>query len=114
MFPAPFQYHKPATIEEALGLLDRFKDEAKLLAGGHSLIPAMKLRLAQPQHLIDLRHISALRGIRLDGNRLVVGAMTSHWEIESSPLIRLNLPVLVEVAAGIADPQVRNRGTIGG
>jgi carbon-monoxide dehydrogenase medium subunit len=114
MFPPPFQYHTPTTIEQALDLLERFKDDAKLLAGGHSLIPAMKLRLTQPQHLIDLRRIAALRGIETERDRLVLGAMTTHWEIESTPLVRSLHPVVAETAAVIADPQVRNRGTIGG
>jgi carbon-monoxide dehydrogenase medium subunit len=114
MYPAQFAYHRPKNIDEALGLIAAHGDEAKLLAGGHSLLPAMKLRLAQPGHLIDLREIPALRGIKVEGNKLVVGAMTTHWEVESSALVKEKLPLLSQVAGLIADPQVRNRGTMGG
>jgi len=114
MYPAAFEYHTPASVKEALGLLGKLKDDAKLLAGGHSLIPMMKLRLAQPKHLIDLRKIPGLTGIKQDGNSLAIGAMTTHWAIESSPLVKSKLAVLSEVASIIGDPAVRNRGTIGG
>jgi carbon-monoxide dehydrogenase medium subunit len=85
-----------------------------LLAGGHSLIPALKLRLAQPQHLIDLSGVGDLNQVRVTGNTLIIGATTTHWQVESSPVVRNVLPYLSKVAALIADPQVRNRGTIGG
>lgn len=114
MYPAKFDIHKPATVREALGLLETFGDDAKLLAGGHSLLPMMKLRLAAPEHLIDLSGIPALREIRQDGDALVVGAMARHWEVHTSDLVRRMQPLLATVAGEIADPQVRNRGTIAG
>ncbi len=114
MYPAAFEYHTPTTVKDALGLLGRFKDDAKLLAGGHSLIPMMKLRLAQPKHLIDLRKVPGLGGIKEDGGTIVLGAMTTHWQMESSPLLKQKCPILAETAAMIGDPQVRNLGTIGG
>ena len=114
MYPAAFEYHAPTSVKDALGLLGKHKDDAKLLAGGHSLVPMMKLRLAQPKHLIDLRKVPGLTGIKQDGNMLAFGAMTTHWEVESSALVKSKLAVLSEVAALIGDPAVRNRGTIGG
>lgn len=114
MIPAPFAYHAPTSLGEALRLLAAYGDEARLLAGGHSLLPLMKLRLATPAHLIDLGRIADLRGIRLEDGRIVVGAMTTHWMIESSDLLRQQLPLLPETAACIGDLQVRNMGTIGG
>jgi len=99
MYPAAFDYHAPGTIKEALDLLGKHKDDAKLLAGGHSLIPMMKLRLAQPKHLIDLRKVSGLSGIKQDGNVLAIGAMTTHWEVESSALVKSKLAVLSETAS---------------
>jgi carbon-monoxide dehydrogenase medium subunit len=104
MYPAAFDYHAPGTIKEALQLLGKHKDDAKLLAGGHSLIPMMKLRLAQPKHLIDLGKVPGLSGIKQDGNMLAIGAMTTHWEVESSALVKSKLAVLSEVAAIIGDP----------
>src|SRR2546428_5838506 len=114
MYPAAFDYHAPKNVKEALGLLGKLKDDAKILAGGHSLIPMMKLRLAQPKHLIDLRKVPGLSGIKADGKALVIGAMTTHWEVESSSAVKSKLPVLAEVASVIGDPAVRNCGTIGG
>jgi aerobic carbon-monoxide dehydrogenase medium subunit len=114
MYPAAFEYHAPGSIKEALDLLGKHKDDAKLLAGGHSLIPMMKLRLAQPKHLIDLRKVSGLTGIKQDGNVLAIGAMTTHWDVESSQVVKSKLAMLSEVAALIGDPAVRNKGTIGG
>src|SRR5947208_388167 len=114
MYPAAFDYHAPKNVKEALGLLGKLKDDAKILAGGHSLIPMMKLRLAQPKHLIDLRKVPGLSGIKADGKALVIGAMTTHWEVESSSAVKSKLPVLAEVASVIGDPAVRNKGTIGG
>src|SRR5438093_4241469 len=81
MYPAAFDYHAPKNVKEALGLLGKLKDDAKILAGGHSLIPMMKLRLAQPKHLIDLGKVPGLSGIKADGKALVIGAMTTHWEV---------------------------------
>jgi carbon-monoxide dehydrogenase medium subunit len=114
MIPAAFDYVRAGSLDEALRLLGRHGDDAKLLAGGHSLLPAMKLRLAQPKVLIDIGRLSELSGIREEGSRLVIGALTTHYEIESSTLLREKCPLLPEVAAAIGDVQVRNRGTIGG
>jgi carbon-monoxide dehydrogenase medium subunit len=114
MYPASFDYHTPATVQEAISLLGKLGDDAKLLAGGHSLIPMMKLRLAQPKHLIDLRKVPNLAGIKEDGNTLVFGAMTTWWQIESSKVVKAKIPVLSETAAMVGDPAVRNLGTIGG
>jgi len=114
MYPAQFDYHTPGTVREALDLLGRHKDDAKLLAGGHSLLPAMKLRLAQPKHLVDLRKITSLSGIKEEGGTLVIGAMATHHAVESSPVVKAKCPMLADVAAQIGDPMVRNMGTIGG
>jgi aerobic carbon-monoxide dehydrogenase medium subunit len=114
MYPAQFDYHAAGTLREAIDLLAKHKDDAKLLAGGHSLLPAMKLRLARPAHLIDLRKIPGLAGIKEDGTALAIGAMTTHWAIESSPAVKAKCPLLAAVAAQIGDPMVRNVGTLGG
>jgi carbon-monoxide dehydrogenase medium subunit len=113
MYPATFEYHAPTNLKDALGLLGRLED-AKILAGGHSLVPMMKLRLAKPKHVIDLRKVPGLSGIKEDGGALAIGAMTTHWQVESSSLVRAKVPVLSEVAALIGDPAVRNKGTMGG
>src|ERR1700690_3703682 len=114
MIPREFEYHAPKNIPDALGLLKQFGDDAKLLAGGHSLLPMMKLRFAQPGHLIDLGGISELKGIREESGVLRIGAMTTENEIIWSKLLQQRCPLLVEGARLIADPQVRYRGTIGG
>jgi carbon-monoxide dehydrogenase medium subunit len=114
MYPANFDYKRPATVDEAIALLARHGDDAKLLAGGHSLIPAMKLRLAQPAVIVDIGRIANLSYIRESGGAIAIGAMTTHEEIESSKLLRDRSPLLAETAAHIGDPQVRNKGTIGG
>ena len=114
MFPANFKYVAARTIEEALQLLAKHGEDGKLLAGGHSLIPAMKLRLQSPQMLIDLGTVPDLRGVRADGNNLVIGALTVHTDVASSDLVRKNLPGLADAASLIGDVRVRNRGTIGG
>ena len=114
MFPANFGYVAPRSLQEALELLDKYGEEAKLLAGGHSLIPAMKLRLARPGCLIDLGRLPGLRGVRIEGDSLAVGALTVHADVASSELVRRRLPGLAEAASLIGDVQVRNRGTIGG
>jgi carbon-monoxide dehydrogenase medium subunit len=113
MYPAAFEYHAPANVAEALRLLGKLRD-AKILAGGHSLIPMMKLRLAQPKHLIDLRRVKGLTGIKGTGSTLAIGAMTTHWDVESSKVLKAKCPILSETAAVIGDPAVRNKGTIGG
>jgi carbon-monoxide dehydrogenase medium subunit len=114
VIPAPFDYVRPASLDEALALLGTHGDDAKVLAGGHSLLPAMKLRLAQPKLLVDIGRLADLRFIRKEGDRLVVGALSTHYEIESSALLKKECPLMPEVAAAIGDVQVRNRGTIGG
>lgn len=114
MFPASFGYVAPRSIEEALQLLDRHGEEAKLLAGGHSLVPAMKLRLAAPRTLIDLGTVPGLSGVRIAGDRIVIGALTVHADVAAADLVRRHLAGLAEAAAVIGDVQVRNRGTIGG
>lgn len=113
MIPPGFDYHAPRSLDEAIGLLGSLPD-AKLLAGGHSLLPMMKVRFAQPANLIDLNRIDRLRGIREDGDTVVIGAMTVEAELIRSAILAAKLPLLAEAAALIADPQVRNRGTIGG
>jgi carbon-monoxide dehydrogenase medium subunit len=112
--PAAFDYHPATSVDEAIALLQQYGDEAKLLAGGHSLLPTMKLRLAQPGHLIDLGRISGLSYIREDGGVVAVGAMTRYVDIERSEVLEKYFALLPEGVAQIGDPQVRNRGTIGG
>ena len=114
MFPASFGYVAAHSVEEALQLLSRHGDDAKLLAGGHSLIPAMKLRLASPRYLIDLGSVPGLRSVRGDGEFLAIGALTVHADVAASELVRKHLPGLADAASMIGDVQVRNRGTIGG
>jgi len=114
MLPASFGYVAARSVEEALQLLAKHGDDAKLLAGGHSLIPAMKLRLASPRYLIDLGAVPGLRGVRVDGDSLAIGALTVHADVAASDLVRKQLPGLADAASMIGDVQVRNRGTIGG
>ncbi len=114
MIPSSFDYHRPASVDEALGLLKEHGDDAKLLAGGHSLLPAMKLRLSTPGHLIDIGGLGDLNYIKEDGDHLAIGAATTHHQIESSDLVQSKATVLAQAAAVIGDPQVRNVGTIGG
>jgi carbon-monoxide dehydrogenase medium subunit len=114
VIPPAFDYHAPRTVGEAIALLSSLGDDAKLLAGGHSLLPMMKLRFAQPGALIDINRIPELRGISEAGGVIRIGAMTTENELIASPLLQKHLPLLPEAALLIADPQVRNRGTIGG
>lgn len=114
MIPSAFDYAAPATVAEALGLLADAGDDVKLLAGGQSLIPVMKLRLADPATVIDLGRIGELSGVRDDGDALLIGAMTTHHQIATDPLIAAHVPLLAKAAATVADPQVRHRGTFGG
>jgi carbon-monoxide dehydrogenase medium subunit len=114
MIPSVFEYVAPTTLQEAVSLLSTHKDEAKLLAGGHSLLPMMKLRLAAPAYLIDLGHIPDLAYIRENGGHLQIGPMTTHFMVESSEMLHQRLTALPEAAGVIGDVQVRNRGTIGG
>jgi carbon-monoxide dehydrogenase medium subunit len=114
MIPPNFEYHRPSTVDEAVGLLSSLGSEAKILAGGHSLLPMMKLRFAQPEHLVDINRIPELKGVRVIGDEIVIGAMTSENAVIADPVINEKVPLLSEAAKLIADPQVRNRGTIGG
>ena len=114
MIPREFEYHAPQSLPDALGLLKKLGESAKLLAGGHSLLPMMKMRFASPSHLIDLGRIAELKGIREDKGTLVIGAMTTENEIIWSKLLQDKCPLLVEGARVISDPQVRYKGTIGG
>lgn len=114
MIPAQFDYLAPATLDEAILQLTQHPDDAKILAGGHSLIPAMKLRLAQPQMLIDIGRIKDLAYIREEEGQVRIGAMTTHYQIESSDRLKQICPLLPECASHIGDVQVRNKGTIGG
>jgi aerobic carbon-monoxide dehydrogenase medium subunit len=114
MYSAPFEYHAPATLSEAIALLGRYGDEAKVLAGSQSLIPLMKLRLAQPAHLVDLRKVDGLTGVREAQGALFVGALTTHAAMGASEVVRSRLPMVAEAANQIGDAQVRNLGTIGG
>jgi carbon-monoxide dehydrogenase medium subunit len=114
MIPANFDYVAPKSLDEALSLLAQHKDDAKLLAGGHSLLPALKLRLSQPKVLIDIGRIKDLSYIREQGGQIRIGAMTTHFQIESSELLRQACPLLHETATNLGDVQVRNKGTIGG
>ncbi|TMB45491.1 MAG: xanthine dehydrogenase family protein subunit M [Chloroflexi bacterium] len=114
MIPAAFEYARASSVEEASSLLNRFGEGAKVLAGGHSLVPLMRLRLAQPKALVDINGIKDLDYVKADGSRLRIGALTRHVTIQRSKVVRDNLPILAEVAGEIGDNQVRNLGTIGG
>ena len=114
MIPGAFEYHRPASLAEAVALLGRLDSDARLIAGGHSLIPMMKLRLAAPSHLVDLAGVAELKGVRADGGDIVIGPMTTQHDIIASGLIAEHVPILRETAEVIADPQVRYVGTIGG
>jgi aerobic carbon-monoxide dehydrogenase medium subunit len=114
VIPGSFNYHRPKSLRDAVALLADLGEEARPLAGGHSLIPMMKLRLATPQHLIDLAGIGDLKGIRADGGDIVIGAMTTQHEIIGSDLLAAKIPILAETSLLIADPQVRYVGTLGG
>jgi aerobic carbon-monoxide dehydrogenase medium subunit len=114
MIPGAFAYHRPSSVKEAVGLLAQFGDEGRALAGGHSLIPMMKLRLATPAHLVDLAGVAELKGVRADGNDIVIGAMTTQHELIGSDVLNAKVPILRETSEQIADPQVRYLGTLGG
>ena len=114
MIPEPFEYHVAHSLEEASRLVAQFGTDGKILAGGHSLVPLMKFRLAAPKYLVDISRLGDLKYIREDGERLEIGALTTHYEVESSELLKAKCPLLPETAAEIGDVQVRNRGTIGG
>ena len=114
MIPAAFEYRRASTLDEALSLLSDGGEDAKLLAGGHSLLPLMKLRLAAPSLLIDIGRLRDLSFVREDGDRIVVGALTRHRDLETDETLRAHAPLLAHVAGQVGDPQVRHRGTIGG
>ena len=114
MIPAPFDYVRATSADHALELLAEHGDEAKLLAGGHSLLPMMKLRLAVPSVLVDIGPVDELAGIAIDGDDLVIGATTRHAEVAGSDLVKTEAPLLAWSAAQVGDPQIRHRGTIGG
>jgi len=114
MIPASFDYIAAKSLDEAISLLAKHKDDAKILAGGHSLLPAMKLRLMQPKVLIDLARIRDLSYIKEEGGQIRIGAMTTHFQVEISDLLRRSCPLLPETASHLGDMQVRNKGTIGG
>ena len=114
MIPGAFDYHRPKTLSEAVALLNQLGEDARPLAGGHSLIPLMKLRLAKPSALVDLGAIAELKGVREDGAEIVIGATTTQHEALASKLLIEKAPILAEAGAVIADPQVRYLGTVGG
>ncbi len=114
MNPAPFEYHRAGSVQEAIGLLQQFPEDAKLLAGGHSLLPVMKLRLAEPVHLIDISGVGDLRGVQEGSDGVRIGALTTHREIERDETLRQRCPLLPEIASRVGDRQTRARGTIGG
>ncbi len=114
MIPGAFAYHRPTSVKEAVGLLTQLGDDGRALAGGHSLIPMMKLRLATPANLVDLAGIAELKGVRADGDDIVIGAMTTQHDLIGSELLGTKIPLLREASDQIADPQVRYLGTLGG
>jgi aerobic carbon-monoxide dehydrogenase medium subunit len=114
MIPAPFDYHRPRSVDETIALLAQHGEEARVVAGGHSLIPMMKLRLARPAHLVDLQDLHELRGIRSETGAVVIGAMTTQHDMISSELLAARCPIVRETSLQIGDPQVRYCGTLGG
>ena len=114
MYPAEFEYFSPRTVDEALDLLGRYGEDARILAGGQSLLPMMKLRIASPRYLVDVNGIESLTGLRRVDDRLVMGALCRHAGVAASPLVREHLPLMLDAANLTADVQVRNRGTVAG
>ena len=114
MIPSSFEYSAPSTLDEALKMLNNLGDEAKILAGGHSLIPMMKLRFAEPEHLVDINNIPGLSYVKEEGEYMTIGAMTREVELEESDIVAAKYPIFLDASKLIADPQVRNWGTIGG
>jgi aerobic carbon-monoxide dehydrogenase medium subunit len=114
MIPASFEYLRPKTLPEAIGLLQQYGDDAKILSGGQSLIPMMKLRLARPGYLVDINRITGLSHIKEEGGYLKIGGLTREAELEASSLVRAKYPIIIDTAHVIADPQVRNLATVGG
>jgi aerobic carbon-monoxide dehydrogenase medium subunit len=114
MIPGPFEYVRPASVEEAIAALVEHGDDAKIMAGGHSLLPIMKLRLAMPAVVIDISRIPGMSYVRVDGDEVAIGAGTRHHELEKNDVAKAEVPILPYVASQVGDPQVRHRGTIGG
>ncbi|MEO1059623.1 MAG: xanthine dehydrogenase family protein subunit M [Actinomycetota bacterium] len=114
MIPAQFDYVRAESAEEAIALVGQHGDESKFIAGGHSLLPLMKLRLAQPTVLIDIGRITDLSYVRDDGDHVAIGALTRHMDVETSEVLREHVPLLAHATSHVGDPQVRHRGTIGG
>jgi carbon-monoxide dehydrogenase medium subunit len=114
VIPAAFDYKAPTSLDEALELLSSAGDDAKIIAGGQSLLPVLKLRLAAPELLIDLAKIDSLKGVRDDGDAIVIGAMTTHFEVSQDPLVAEHASLIAKCIETVADPQVRHRGTFGG
>jgi carbon-monoxide dehydrogenase medium subunit len=114
MIPGTFDYHRPATVEDAVVLLAKLGEEASILAGGHSLIPLMKTRLASPEHLVDLSGIGNLKGIAVKNGEIIIGAMTTQFELITSDDLSRHIPIIAETSKLIADPQIRYKGTFGG
>jgi carbon-monoxide dehydrogenase medium subunit len=114
MIPAEFEYAAPTTLDEAVAALNEAGEDAKVLAGGQSLMPVLRLRMAAPTTVVDLGRVPDLRGIREDGETLVIGATTTHYEVLHDPLVALHAKLLAEATATVADPQIRHRGTLGG
>jgi len=114
VIPAAFDYVAPSTVDDAVRALSEAGEEAKVIAGGQSLLPVLRMRLAAPSKLVDLRNVAALRGIREDGDHLVIGAMTTHYDVQREPLVREHAALLALATDTVADPQVRHRGTFGG
>ncbi len=114
MIPAAFEYARASSVQDAVQLLGKYGDEAKVLAGGHSLVPLMRLRLAQPKALVDINRIKELDYVTVEGGKLRIGAMTRHVTIQNSAEVKKQLPLLAEMADEVGDNQVRNRGTLGG
>ncbi|HEY3470030.1 MAG TPA: xanthine dehydrogenase family protein subunit M [Amycolatopsis sp.] len=114
MIPAPFEYVRPSTVDEAVQALASAGEDAKVIAGGQSLLPVLRMRLAAPTTLVDLGRVAELRGVREDGDELVVGAMTTHYDVQRDPLVASHAALLKEATDTVADPQIRHRGTFGG
>jgi aerobic carbon-monoxide dehydrogenase medium subunit len=114
VIPEPFEYHVTHSLQEASRLVAQFGTEGKILAGGHSLVPLMKFRLAAPKYLVDISRLGDLKYIREDGEKIEIGALATHYQVESSELLKAKCPLLPETAAEIGDVQVRNKGTLGG
>ncbi|MCB1239445.1 MAG: FAD binding domain-containing protein, partial [Tetrasphaera sp.] len=114
MIPSSFEYVAPTSVEDALAALAEAGDEGKVLAGGQSLLPVLRMRLNAPEKVIDLGRVEGLRGIREDGDTIVIGAMTTHDEVANSELVKEHAALLAKATAEVADPQIRHRGTLGG